>query len=79
LRDLRGRKVHGGRSEYQSAGWPGGGIRTVQPTPFGAVGSTALASDGNADLAGAFGDQLSASALGNFIYDIVSALFNFHD
>jgi hypothetical protein len=47
--------------------------------PFGTVGSTALAGDGNADLAGVFGDSLSASALGNLMYDIVSALFNFHN
>jgi hypothetical protein len=47
--------------------------------PFGTVGSTALAGDGNVDLAGVFGDSLSASALGNFMYDIVSALFNFHN
>jgi hypothetical protein len=46
--------------------------------PFGTVGSTALAGDGNADLAGVFGDNLAASALGNFMFDIVSALFNIH-
>jgi hypothetical protein len=47
--------------------------------PFGTVGSSALAGDGNVDLAAVFGDNLTASALGNFMYDLVSAFFNFHN
>jgi hypothetical protein len=46
--------------------------------PFSTIGSDALAGDGNVDVAGVFGDGLTASALGNFMYDIVSALFDIH-
>jgi hypothetical protein len=51
----------------------------VDLDPFGTLGSTAVAGLGNGDLATIFGDNLTAGALGNFMYDIVSALFNIHN
>jgi hypothetical protein len=62
----------------------GGGILNVVPSsndiafvfdPFGTLGSTALAGDGNFDLAGVLADNLTATALGNFMAEILPSLF----
>jgi len=42
--------------------------------PFGTIGSTAYAGDGNFDLAAVFADMLHAAAEGNFMADILSML-----
>jgi hypothetical protein len=42
--------------------------------PFGTIGSTAYAGDGNFDLAAVIGDMLHTAAEGNFMADILPML-----
>ena len=42
--------------------------------PFGTMGSTAYAGDGNFDLTAVFADMLHAAAEGNFMADILPML-----